>query len=110
MQALGFDPIWFGIVLVTTISIGLISPPVGMNVFVINSIARDVKLTEIYRGVLPFVGADLMRILALCLFPALALWLWRSGCGSDSREKNMFGSGPIIFHPSILFNFDRYGF
>ncbi|PJE27187.1 Sialic acid TRAP transporter permease protein SiaT [Pseudooceanicola marinus] len=75
MQALGFDPIWFGIVLVTTISIGLISPPVGMNVFVINSIARDVKLTEIYRGVLPFVAADLVRILALCLFPALALWL-----------------------------------
>ena len=75
MQALGFDPIWFGIVLVTTISIGLISPPLGMNVFVINSIARDVKLTEIYRGVLPFVGADLVRILALCLFPTLALWL-----------------------------------
>ncbi|WP_010141162.1 TRAP transporter large permease [Oceanicola sp. S124] len=75
MQALGFDPIWFGIVLVTTISIGLISPPVGMNVFVINSIARDVKLTEIYRGVLPFVGADLLRILLLCLFPVLALWL-----------------------------------
>lgn len=75
MQALGFDPIWFGIVLVTTISIGLISPPVGMNVFVINSIARDVKLTEIYRGVLPFVGVDMLRILLLCLFPALALWL-----------------------------------
>ncbi|MFC7704490.1 TRAP transporter large permease [Plastorhodobacter daqingensis] len=75
MQALGFDPVWFGIVLVTTISIGLISPPIGMNVFVINSIARDVKLTDIYRGVLPFVGADLLRILILCLFPALALWL-----------------------------------
>lgn len=75
MQALGFDPVWFGIVLVTTISIGLISPPVGMNVFVINSIARDVKLTQIYRGVMPFVGADLIRILLLCLFPALALWL-----------------------------------
>ncbi|MFD1913530.1 TRAP transporter large permease [Halodurantibacterium flavum] len=75
MQSLGFDPVWFGIVLVTTISIGLISPPIGMNVFVINSIARDVKLTDIYRGVLPFVGADILRIVILCLFPALALWL-----------------------------------
>ncbi|MFV0244812.1 MAG: TRAP transporter large permease [Qingshengfaniella sp.] len=75
MVALGFDPVWFGIVLVTTISIGLISPPVGMNVFVINSIARDVKLAAIFRGVLPFIAADIVRILLLCLFPALALWL-----------------------------------
>jgi len=75
MMALGFDPVWFGIVLVTTISIGLISPPVGMVVFVINSIARDVKLMAIYRGVLPFVAVDLVRILLLCLFPVLALWL-----------------------------------
>ena len=59
----------------TTLSIGLILQPVRMNVFVINSIARDVKLTEIYRGVLPFVGADLLRIIPLGLFPVLTLWL-----------------------------------
>lgn len=75
MLALGFDPIWFGIVLISTISIGLISPPVGMNVFVINSIAKDVPLFSIYRGVLPFVAADILRVFVFCLFPALVTWL-----------------------------------
>src|SRR5690606_33572173 len=58
MMHLGFDPIWFGVILVTTISVGMIAPPVGMNVFVINSIAKDVPLGKIYAGVVPFVGAD----------------------------------------------------
>jgi len=75
MVALGFDPIWFTLVLVTTITVGMIAPPVGMNVFVINSIARHISLTDIYRGVLPFVAADLVRIVLLCAFPALILFL-----------------------------------
>jgi C4-dicarboxylate transporter DctM subunit len=72
---LGFDPIWFGVIIVMTVELGLITPPVGMNVFVINSIARDISLTTIFRGVLPFVGADILRLILLVAFPALVLWL-----------------------------------
>ncbi len=72
---LGFDPIWFGVIIVMTVELGLITPPVGMNVFVINSIARDISLTKIFKGVLPFVGADILRLVLLVAFPALVLWL-----------------------------------
>ncbi|MBS0124989.1 TRAP transporter large permease [Thetidibacter halocola] len=72
---LGFDPIWFGVIIVMTVELGLITPPVGMNVFVINSIARAIPLTTIFRGVLPFVAADLVRLVLLVAFPALVLWL-----------------------------------
>jgi C4-dicarboxylate transporter DctM subunit len=72
---LGFDPIWFGIILVTSCQLGMICPPVGINVFVINSIAKEVKLTTIYRGVMPFIGADIIRMALMILFPAIVLWL-----------------------------------
>ncbi len=72
---LGFDPIWFGIIIVMTAELGLITPPVGINVFVINSIARDVKLTTIFRGVLPFIATDLIRLALLIAFPAIVLFL-----------------------------------
>ena len=72
---LGFDPIWFGVIIVMTVELGLITPPVGMNVFVINSIARDIALTRIFKGVLPFVFADILRLILLVAFPALVLWL-----------------------------------
>jgi tripartite ATP-independent transporter DctM subunit len=72
---LGFDPIWFGIIIVMTAELGLITPPVGINVFVINSIARDVKLTTIFRGVLPFIATDIIRLALLILFPAIVLFL-----------------------------------
>ena len=72
---LGFDPIWFGVIIVMTVELGLITPPVGMNVFVINSIARSISLKTIFRGVLPFVGADILRLILLVAFPALVLWL-----------------------------------
>jgi len=75
MMQLGFDPIWFGIIVVMAVTFGMICPPVGMNVFVINSIARDVPLGTIYRGTLPFIGIDLLRLVILCAFPALTLWL-----------------------------------
>jgi tripartite ATP-independent transporter DctM subunit len=78
MMALGFDPVWFGVIIVMTVTLGLICPPVGMNVFVINSIARDVSLGTIYRGVAPFIVTDILRLAVLCLFPALALWLPKS--------------------------------
>ncbi|MDC0113386.1 TRAP transporter large permease [Burkholderiaceae bacterium] len=75
IMALGFDPVWFGVILVMAVTLGLISPPVGMNVFVINSIARDVPLTRIYKGTLPFISVDLLRLVILCAFPAISLWL-----------------------------------
>jgi tripartite ATP-independent transporter DctM subunit len=72
---LGFDPVWFGILIVTVVEIGMISPPVGMNLFVMNSLLPDVKLTDIFRGVWPFVLADIVRLCILIAFPAIALWL-----------------------------------
>jgi C4-dicarboxylate transporter DctM subunit len=75
MMQLGFNPVWFGVIIVMAVTFGMICPPVGMNVFVINSIARDVPLTDIYRGTMPFIAVDLLRLFVLCAFPALSLWL-----------------------------------
>ena len=75
MMKLGFDPVWFGVIIVMAVTFGMICPPVGMNVFVINSIARDISLLGIYRGTLPFIAVDLVRLIILCAFPALVLWL-----------------------------------
>jgi tripartite ATP-independent transporter DctM subunit len=72
---LGFDPIWFGIIIVMTVELGLIHPPVGMNVFVIKSVVKDVSFTTIFKGVLPFVATDLLRLVILIAFPVIALWL-----------------------------------
>ncbi|AXS42221.1 TRAP transporter permease [Breoghania sp. L-A4] len=72
---LGFDPIWFGVIIVMTVELGLITPPVGMNVFVINSIAPDTNLFGIFRGVMPFVLVDLLRLALLIAFPAIVLFL-----------------------------------
>ena len=72
---LGFDPIWFGIIIVMTVELGLIHPPVGMNVFVIKSVVPDVSFTTIFKGVIPFVLTDLLRLLILIAFPVIALWL-----------------------------------
>jgi tripartite ATP-independent transporter DctM subunit len=73
--AAGFDPVWFGIVTVITVEMGLITPPVGMNVFVIKSIAPDIPMGQIFKGVLPFVASDLLRLGLLIAFPWLALGL-----------------------------------
>ncbi len=73
--ALGFDPIWFGVIIVMTVELGLITPPIGMNVFVINTLARDVSLPTIYRGVLPFVATDIIRLGLLIAFPWVVMWL-----------------------------------
>ena len=71
----GFDPIWFAVVLTINMEIGLISPPVGLNLYVINGIAPDIKLKTILIGSLPFVACMVIAIVLLCLFPGLALWL-----------------------------------
>ena len=73
--ALGFDPIWFGVIIVMTVELGLIHPPVGMNVFVIKSVVKDVSFTTIFKGVLPFVATDIVRLIILIALPIIALWL-----------------------------------
>jgi len=72
---LGMDPVWFGILIVTIVEIGLISPPVGMNLFVLSTLLPQVPTTTVFRGVLPFIGADVIRLAILILFPAISLYL-----------------------------------
>jgi C4-dicarboxylate transporter DctM subunit len=69
--------IWFGILVLIVVGIGLTCPPIGLNVFVVSAIAREVPITAIYRGVLPFIAADIVRLSLVIAFPALALWLVR---------------------------------
>lgn len=75
VDAAGFDLIWFGIIVVVTIEIGLLTPPFGMNVFVLTSVLRDVAAGPVFRALVPFIVSDLVRILLLALFPALVLFL-----------------------------------
>jgi C4-dicarboxylate transporter, DctM subunit len=75
VAALGYDPVWWGIVLVMISAIGMITPPIGMNVFVIHGMAPHVSLASIFRGIMPFFIADVLRVLLLTLIPALVLWL-----------------------------------
>ena len=67
--------IWFGILVLVVVGIGLAAPPMGLNVFIIGKIAADIPITAAYRGVLPFVCADLIRLVIVAVFPALSLWL-----------------------------------
>ncbi|MDO5604034.1 MAG: TRAP transporter large permease [Paracoccus sp. (in: a-proteobacteria)] len=73
VSAAGFDPIWFGIFIVIAIELSYITPPMGMNVFVLRVVARDVPVGQIFRGVGPFVIMDILRLLLLIFVPALAL-------------------------------------
>jgi tripartite ATP-independent transporter DctM subunit len=75
ITASGFDPIWFGVILTINMELGLITPPVGLNLFVINGITPDVRLTTILKGAFPFMLCMLLAILILCVFPELATWL-----------------------------------
>ncbi len=72
---LGYHPIWWGIILVMTIEVGMITPPIGMNVFVLHGVAKNIPLNTIFKGIFPFFYADVVRIIFIILFPALALWL-----------------------------------
>ncbi|SFI14427.1 TRAP transporter large permease [Albimonas pacifica] len=69
----GFDPIWFGVVAVIVIEMGMITPPVGLNVFVVRGVAGDVPLTTIFRGIMPFLAAMLLTLLLIIAFPDIAL-------------------------------------
>lgn len=73
--ALGYDPVWWGVMLTMVSGIGMVTPPIGINVFVTHGIAKDIPLTDIYRGVTPFFIADIARLFLLTVFPALTMWL-----------------------------------
>ncbi len=75
ITAMGFDPIWFGVIIVMTVELGLIHPPVGMNVFVIKSVVHDIKISTIFLGVIPFVVTDIVRLAILISFPILSTYL-----------------------------------
>jgi C4-dicarboxylate transporter, DctM subunit len=73
--ALGFDPIWFAVIVVMTVELGLISPPVGMNVFVIKSVVPELSFARIFKGVTPFIITDIIRLALLIAFPMIVTWL-----------------------------------
>jgi TRAP-type C4-dicarboxylate transport system permease large subunit len=75
MQALGYDLIWFGVVMVIVLEMGLIDPPVGINVFIVKGLVPDVPMTEIFKGVLPFWFAMMVCIAILIAFPEIALFI-----------------------------------
>ena len=72
LKAAGFDLIWFGVVMTIVMEMGLIHPPVGLNIFVIKNVAPDIPLGEVIRGVWPFVVLMFIAVVLVCLFPALA--------------------------------------
>ncbi|MDH3235002.1 MAG: TRAP transporter large permease [Alphaproteobacteria bacterium] len=74
-QGLGFDPIWFGILVLVVVEVGMITPPVGLNIFVIRAQLPDVKLVDVYWGIVPFLAAAAGLVALLMLFPDLAMWL-----------------------------------
>lgn len=71
----GYDLVWWGIVNVAVVGIGMITPPIGINVMLLNSMRSDIRISTIYRGIVPFLFADLVRLAILILFPAVTLWL-----------------------------------
>jgi tripartite ATP-independent transporter DctM subunit len=73
--AQGFDLVWFGILIIVATEIALITPPIGMNVYVLKAVLPSIPIVRIFKGLVPFVAADLVRLALLIAFPALALWL-----------------------------------
>lgn len=75
VEALGFDPIWFGVLLTILVEIGLITPPVGMNCYVLSGVVKDIPLEDIFRGIIPFIGAFVFGLAILVTFPQISLFL-----------------------------------
>jgi C4-dicarboxylate transporter DctM subunit len=75
IKGLGFDPIWFAVIMTVNLEIGLVTPPVGLNLYVVKSIAPDIPMSQVLLGALPFVLIDCLLIVILCIWPQLALWL-----------------------------------
>ena len=78
IQALGYDPIWFGVMLVILVEVGLITPPIGMNVFLISGMSKDVSIQGVLLGTSPFLVAMAVLLVLLMLFPDLALFIPRT--------------------------------
>ncbi|MCX7565982.1 TRAP transporter large permease [Sulfitobacter sp. F26169L] len=75
VTGLGYDPIWFGVLMVSVVEIGLITPPIGMNLFVIQGVSPTLTIGKVSRGILPFIAADALRVCLILFLPALVLWL-----------------------------------
>ena len=75
ITAAGFDPVWFGVILTINMEIGLIHPPVGLNIYIVQAIAPDVPVTTVMWGTLPYVACMMLAIVILCIFPEIATWL-----------------------------------
>jgi tripartite ATP-independent transporter DctM subunit len=75
IRSAGFDPVWFGVIVTINMEIGLIHPPVGLNIYIVNSIAPDVPLMKVIRGTIPYVLCMFLAIIILCIFPEIATWL-----------------------------------
>src|SRR5271169_3356835 len=75
LRSAGFDLIWFGVIMTVVMEMGLIHPPVGLNLFVIKNIAPDIPLSDVIWGVLPFVGLMMVAVVVLCFAPEIAVWL-----------------------------------
>jgi TRAP-type C4-dicarboxylate transport system permease large subunit len=75
LKAAGFDLVWFGVVMTIVMEMGLIHPPVGLNLFVIKNIAPDIPLSDVIWGVMPFVGLMMVAVVVLCFAPEIAVWL-----------------------------------
>src|SRR5437762_13725457 len=71
----GFDPVWFGVIITINMEIGLIHPPVGLNIYIVSSIAPDVPVTKVMWGTIPYVICMMLAIVILCIFPEIATWL-----------------------------------
>ena len=75
IEKMGFDPVWWGVVNVVVVELGMIIPPIGIIVFVLHGLAPHIPIRDIYRGVAPFIAADLVLLAILVVFPGLAMWL-----------------------------------
>ena len=75
IKAFGFDTIWFGVLMVIVLEMGLITPPVGLNVFIIKGVAGDIPMNTIFRGVVPFLIASAIAIFIIILFPQIATYI-----------------------------------
>jgi TRAP-type C4-dicarboxylate transport system permease large subunit len=75
IEGMGYDPIWFGVLMVIVLEMGLITPPVGMNVFIMKGVAKDIPLEVIFKGIVPFLIASAIWLIIIMIFPEIALYI-----------------------------------
>ena len=88
IKALGYDPIWFGVIMVIVLEMGLIDPPVGINVFIVKGLVPDVPMSEIFAGIVPFWFAMMVCIAILIVFPEIATFIPNRMISSQARKKS----------------------